>query len=63
MKTISYAAIAVAAISLIAGLISRLTLTPITLVPGGVEAQAILAFANTALLVAITFILLGILKK
>ncbi len=63
MKTIAYVAIGVAAISLIVGIISRWTGTPIALVSGGLEAQALLTFTNTCLLVAITFILLGILKK
>ena len=62
MKTIAYVAVVVAGISLITGIISRWTLTPITLVPGGLEAQAFLTFANTCLLIAITFILLDMLK-
>ncbi len=62
MKTIAYIAIAVAAISLVVGIISRWTLTPIALVPGGLEAHTLLVFTNTCLLIAITFILLQILK-
>ena len=62
MKTIAYLAIVAAAISLIAGIISRLTLTPIAFVPGGLEADTLLTFTNTCLLAAITFILLGIHK-
>lgn len=62
MKMIAYVAIVVAAISLIAGIISRWTLTPIALVPGGLEAQALLTFTNTCLLIAITFILLEMSK-
>ena len=61
MKTIAYIAIGVAAISLIVGIISRLTITPVG--PAGIEAQAFLGFANTCLLVAITLILLGLAKK
>lgn len=63
MKTIAYITVVVAVISLIAGIISRWTLTPIAFVPGGLEAQTLLTFTNTCLLFAITFILLGILKK
>ncbi len=63
MKAITYIAIAVAAISLIAGIISRLTMTPVPIVVrSGIEAHAFLAFTNTCLLIAITFILLQILK-
>lgn len=63
MKTVAYLAIVIAAISLIAGIISRFTLTPLAMVPGGLESQALLAFTNTCLLVAITLILLEILKS
>ena len=63
MKTIAYIAIVVSAVSLIVVIISKLTLTPIAIVPGGLEAQALLGFANTCLLIAITFILLGLLKS
>ncbi len=62
MKTIAYIAIAVAAISLVAGIISRYTVTPVPIVQGGIEAHAFLAFTNTCLLIAVTFILLHILK-
>lgn len=63
MKAIAYIAIVIAAISLIVGIISRLTLAPVAMVRGGLEAQALLAFTNTCLLIAITFILLEILKS
>lgn len=62
MKTITYIAIVVASISLVAGIISRLTFAPIDIVRGGLEAEAFLMFTNTCLLIAITFILLQILK-
>lgn len=62
MKTIAYIAIVIGAISLVVGIISRLTVTPIAAVRGGLEAEALLAFTNTCLLIAITFILLEILK-
>ncbi len=62
MKAIAYIAIAVAAISLVAGIISRYTVTPLPIVQGGIEAHAFLAFTNTCLLIAVTFILLHIVK-
>ena len=63
MKIVANIAIVVAVIALIAGLISRITMTPVTLGCGGqLQARAFLAFANTNLLIAITFILLQILK-
>lgn len=63
MKAIAYIAMVIAAISLIVGIISRFTLVPVAMVRGGLEAQALLAFTNTCLLIAITFILLEILKN
>ncbi|MEA3560994.1 MAG: hypothetical protein U9R31_04400 [Candidatus Omnitrophota bacterium] len=62
MKTIAYLAIVVGALSLIGGIISKWLLTPVALVPGGLEAGVLLAFTNTCLLVAIAFILLAMLK-
>lgn len=62
MKGIVNIALVVGAISLVVGIISRLTFAPIHIVRGGLEAEAFLAFTDTCLLVAITFILLQILK-
>lgn len=62
MKTIAYIFIVVAAVSLIVGLVSRLTLTPVSIVPGGATARSFLEFTNTCLLIAVTFILLHIVK-
>jgi len=54
MKAIVNISLVAAAISLVIGIISRLTITPIPLAPGkGIEAQAFLAFTNTCLLIAI----------
>ncbi len=59
MKKLSYVALAVAAISLVIGIISRVTVIPIPVAAsGGIEAHAFLAFANTCLLGAIAFILM-----
>jgi len=60
MKVIAYIAIIIAAISLVVGIVSRLTLQPIG--PMRIQAQAFLQFANTSLLVAITFAILQLLK-
>ena len=61
MKTMAYTTIAIGAICLILGLISRLTFTPIVFA-GGIAPRTFLALANTSFLIAITFILLEILK-
>lgn len=58
MKTITNIALVIAAASFITAIISRFTLTPVAIVPGGIEARALLIFTNTCLLIAITFILL-----
>jgi len=63
MKAIIYISILVGGISLILGLISRFTMVPLNVARGGVEAEAFLAFTNTCLLIAITFILLEIVKN
>lgn len=63
MKAIVKIALVVALISLVVGIISRLTLVPVPITPGrGIEAQAFLAFTNTCLLIAIAFMLLQLLK-
>jgi hypothetical protein len=59
MKSIINIALVVAVISLIVGIFSRLTLTPIG---PGIEAQAFLQFANTCLLAAIALGILELLK-
>lgn len=63
MKGIINIALVAAAISLILGIISRLTMTPIPIAPGGgIEAQVFLAFTDTCLLIAIALTLLQIAK-
>ncbi|MBN3038755.1 MAG: hypothetical protein JW869_04980 [Candidatus Omnitrophica bacterium] len=61
MKAIINGAIAAAGISLVVGIISRMTLKPIG--PSSIEAQAFLQFTNTCLLLAIALTLLEILKS
>ena len=62
MKTMTYIAIVVGAICLILGLISRLTFTPVPFV-GGIAPRTFLQLTNICFLIAITFILLEILKS
>lgn len=63
MKTIAYIAMVIGAISLTVGIISRFTVTPVAIGLAGLEAHAFLNFTNTCLLVAITFLLLHMLKS
>lgn len=53
MKNIAYGAIVIGVILFIMAVISRLTVTPIYIVRGGIEAEALLSLTNTFLLVAI----------
>lgn len=62
MKKIAVTAMIIGMVSLIAGIISRVMVTPLTIVPGGLEANAFLAFTNTCLLFAIALTLLAILN-
>jgi hypothetical protein len=59
MKNLSMLAVVVALICIILGLISRYTMKPLALAPGGLEANALFVFANTCLLMAITMMLMG----
>lgn len=61
MKAIAYIAVIVGVISLVVGIISRLTLQPVQ--PGGIEAQAFLQFTNTCFLAAIALGVLELLKS
>jgi len=58
MKALANLAVVVATVCLVVGIASRLMLKPIPLGPGGLEARALIAFANTCLLYAIVLILL-----
>lgn len=57
MKTVAYIAIVVAVISLIVGVISRITVTPITLGGGTLTAQSFYELTSALLLLAIALIL------
>ena len=58
MRAITNIAVVVAVISLVIGIISKLTFQPIAIIRGGLDASAFLAFTNTCFLVAIVSILL-----
>ena len=59
MKNIKNIAITLGFISLVIAIISRLTMKPLAIAPGGgLTAGVLLGFANTCFLIAITFILL-----
>jgi len=62
MRTIANLALIAAAVSFMVGLISKIRLTPVHILPAGIEARALLIFTNTCLLVAIIFLLLDTLK-
>ena len=55
--------VVIAFISFIVAIISRLTMTPLPVVRGGLEAGALLNFTNTCLLIAITLMLMSKCKK
>lgn len=58
MKKAANLALALAGISLVIGIISRITIKPIPNLDYGLEAQAFLMFTNTCLLAAIAFLLM-----
>jgi len=63
MKNIVNVVLVIAAISLVAGIISRLSVVPIVLGRAEIFAEAFLAFTNTCLLLAIVLILLQLVKS
>jgi len=63
MKTITNITLVLAAVSLALGVVSRVTMQPIPILPGGLEASALLALANTLLLGAVVAILMQMAKK
>jgi len=62
MKKIAILAILVAAVSFVLAVASKSMLVPLPILPGGVKATDFLDFTNTCLLVAITFILLELVR-
>ncbi len=63
MRAIVNIAIVVGFISLIAGVISRLTMRPIAMVRGGLEAQSMLLFTMACFIIAIAFLLLELVQS
>ena len=63
MKRGAYICLFIAGISLIMSLVSRFTLTPVNMLPGGLEASAFLQFTNTCIIIANTFFIVELLKK
>jgi hypothetical protein len=63
LKELGTGLLLVAGISLILGIISRVTLQPFGILPGLVTAQNFLEFADTLLLSAIAIFLLALLEK
>jgi len=53
MKGLGNAVMVVAVVVFVAAIISRLTMVPLPIVPGGLDAEALLGFTNTCLLIAI----------
>ncbi len=60
MRSLAIVALIVAGISLVLGIVSRIILQPLPILPGGgVEAEVFLNFTNTCLLAAIALAVLG----
>lgn len=59
MQKAAQMAMALAVISLVLGIISRITLIPLPPGANGLEANAFLRFTDTCLLASILFVLLG----
>lgn len=57
MKAVANVVMIIGIVSLIAAVVSRVTMTPIAIVPGGLEASALLAFTNTCLLISMVLML------
>jgi hypothetical protein len=63
MKALANIALVLAVVSLVLGIVSRATMNPIPVFPGGLEAKALLMLANTFLLAAAVAILMQMSKK
>jgi len=62
MKAVAGIIMVIGIVSLVAAVVSRLTMTPIAVIPGGLEADALLTFTNTCLLISI-IIMMGEMGK
>lgn len=63
MKAAANVILGIGLISLVVAIISRITMMPVPVVAGGLEASAILQFANTCFLVTIVLMLGEMVKK
>ncbi|KPK97034.1 MAG: hypothetical protein AMJ95_11295 [Omnitrophica WOR_2 bacterium SM23_72] len=64
MKKVANVIIGVALISILLGIISRLTMKPLPIAPGGgIEASVLLKFAGTCLLLAIALLMSASVKE
>ncbi|MFH1640374.1 MAG: hypothetical protein ABIA66_00250 [Candidatus Omnitrophota bacterium] len=63
MKKISIAVIVVGVLSILGGILSRITMQPLPLAPGGVEASVLLKLASTCFLLAIALLLVQSVKE
>ena len=58
LKKIAYLFIGIGVIGLLAGAYSRFTVMPLYIVPGGLEAEAMVLGSNTCFVIAILLIML-----
>ena len=58
MRKIAVLVLVLGGLSLILGIVSRFTMTPVPIVKGGLEAETFLLFTNTCVLASIALILL-----
>ncbi|MEW6075702.1 MAG: hypothetical protein AB1530_05295 [Candidatus Omnitrophota bacterium] len=63
MKGMVNVALFVAGVSLLTGIISRITLLPVPIANTGIEAEAFLSFTNTCLLIAAVLLLQQLVKS
>ncbi|MDD5566259.1 MAG: hypothetical protein PHG31_05160 [Candidatus Omnitrophica bacterium] len=63
MKGMVNVVLFVAGVSLLTGIISRITLFPVPIANTGIEAEAFLNFANTCLLIAAVLLLQQLVKS
>ena len=58
MRKIAILCLALGAVSLVVGVISRITMTPVPIAPCGIIAETFLMFTNTCILAAIALLIL-----
>ena len=63
MKKIGFLFLACGLIAFIIGTLSRITKSPVSFIPGTIEARQIFEFVNTCVLIAIAFLIAERLKQ